>query len=396
MTVDESAFERAVSSAAPLLDGPDAAYDAEMFVKYAAHIIEQMGGRGDGVDACAREVYREWAACQHFELYDDVPDVLRELAASGVRIGLISNSHRCLASFESHFELRGLIAAAVSSSDHGFLKPHPSIFQTALQMVNVPAADAVMVGDNVRQDIEGALAVGMRAVLLHRDEAPHAREAELMPPPACPSSARCGPFPPLIAPTRQFPPEFSAHRIPITQLHFASTADFASRAPGGQRAFDPAPAEQVQMDVEDRLAGVAICVEHGAKAARVQAPLLRNGCRSPHHLAHNSVVSRLKVVQRVDVPLGDDEHVRRCLRVDVVEGEQTIVFVHDGAGNLASDDLAEQAIRHTETITPQRRLRKPTYTRSMIATLGMPCRSGLTSVILRPGAREINSSTARA
>ncbi len=179
MTVDESAFERAVSSAAPLLEGPDGAYDAEIFVKYAAHIIEQMGGRGDGVDACAREVYHEWAACQHFELYEDVLDVLRELAAAGVRIGLISNSHRCLASFESHFELRGLIAAAVSSSDHGFLKPHPSIFHAALQMVKVPAAASLMVGDNVRQDIEGALAVGMRAVLLRRDEVPHARAADL-------------------------------------------------------------------------------------------------------------------------------------------------------------------------------------------------------------------------
>jgi putative hydrolase of the HAD superfamily len=179
MTVDESAFDRAVESAAPVLDGPDDTYDAEVFVKYAAHIIEQMGGRGEGVDACAREVYREWAACQHFELYDDVPDVLRELAAGGMKIGLISNSHRCLASFESHFELRGLIAAAVSSSDHGYLKPHPSIFQTALERVHVRAADAVMVGDNVRQDIEGALAAGMRAVLLHRGETPHPREHEL-------------------------------------------------------------------------------------------------------------------------------------------------------------------------------------------------------------------------
>jgi len=180
MTVNESAFERAVLSAAPLLDGPEDAYDAEIFVKYAAHIIEQMGGQGGGVDACAREIYREWAACQHFELYEDVPDVLRELASAGVRIGLISNSHRCLASFESHFELRGLISAAVSSSDHGYLKPHASIFQAALDKVNVTAADAVMVGDNVRQDIEGALAVGMRAVLLHRDEAPHPRAEELV------------------------------------------------------------------------------------------------------------------------------------------------------------------------------------------------------------------------
>ena len=63
-----------------------------------------------------------------------MPAVLRQLADAGVRIGLISNSHRCLASFQSHFELQGLISATVSSSDHGFMKPHPSIFAAALQL----------------------------------------------------------------------------------------------------------------------------------------------------------------------------------------------------------------------------------------------------------------------
>jgi len=95
MDVDPAAFVRAAASAAPLLHGPeDALYDAKIFVAYARHIIEQMGGRGPNLDACAREIYAEWAACQHFELYEDVPDVLRELAAAGVRIGLISNSSR--------------------------------------------------------------------------------------------------------------------------------------------------------------------------------------------------------------------------------------------------------------------------------------------------------------
>jgi putative hydrolase of the HAD superfamily len=172
IAVDDTTFDRAVASAAPLLEAPDAVYDAEIFVNYTAHIIEQMGGRGERVDACAREIYREWAACQHFELYEDVPAVLRQLAASGLSIGLISNSHRCLASFESHFDLRGLIAAAVSSSDHGFMKPHPSIFDAALKLVNVAAPEAVMVGDSVRHDIEGALGAGMLAILLHRGAPP--------------------------------------------------------------------------------------------------------------------------------------------------------------------------------------------------------------------------------
>jgi putative hydrolase of the HAD superfamily len=177
--VDESLFESGVASAASLLETTNDTYDAELFVQYAAHIIGHMGGQGERVIDCAREIYREWAACQHFELYDEVPGVLRALSASGFRLGLISNSHRCLASFESHFDLTGLISAAVASSEHGYMKPHPSIFEAALQLVNVPSAEAVMVGDSVRQDVEGALAVGMRAVLLHRDDEPHPREDEL-------------------------------------------------------------------------------------------------------------------------------------------------------------------------------------------------------------------------
>jgi putative hydrolase of the HAD superfamily len=180
MSVDASKFGDAVASAAPLLDGPeDATYDADIFVAYTRHIIEHMGGRGSNLDACAREIYAEWAACQHFELYDDVPEVLRDLAAGGVRIGLISNSHRCLSSFQSHFELQGLIAATVSSSEHGFMKPHPSIFSAALQLVNVEPSAAVMVGDSMRQDVEGALRAGMRAVLLHRGDRPPERASEL-------------------------------------------------------------------------------------------------------------------------------------------------------------------------------------------------------------------------
>jgi putative hydrolase of the HAD superfamily len=180
MEVDATKFAEAVSRAAPLLDGPEEApYDAEIFVVYTRRIIEGMGGRGDQLDACAREIYAEWAACQHFELYDDVPEVLRELSSAGFRIGLISNSHRCLASFQSHFELQGLISATISSSEHGFMKPHPSIFSAALQLVDVKPAEAVMVGDSLRHDVEGAIRAGMRGVLLHRGDGPIAGADEV-------------------------------------------------------------------------------------------------------------------------------------------------------------------------------------------------------------------------
>jgi putative hydrolase of the HAD superfamily len=101
-------------------------------------------------------------------LYEDVPDVLRGLHASGIKIGLITNSHRCLSSFQSHFALEGLFSVALTSLDHGYMKPHPSIFASALQAADVEAGEAVMVGDSFLHDVEGARRLGMRGILVAR------------------------------------------------------------------------------------------------------------------------------------------------------------------------------------------------------------------------------------
>jgi putative hydrolase of the HAD superfamily len=180
MEVDRARFADAVRAASAILDEQqEHVYDPEIFERYTARIIEEMGGTGPQVRACAREVYAEWAACQHFFLYDDVTPALTALAARGLKIGLISNSHRCLVSFQQHFELEGLITAAVSSSDHGYLKPHPSIFEAALKLAGVEPAESVMVGDSFLHDIEGARRVGMRGVLVHRAEGPPAHAGDV-------------------------------------------------------------------------------------------------------------------------------------------------------------------------------------------------------------------------
>jgi len=166
--VDPALFDRAVSAAASGLDTRDDLYDAQLYVDYTRRIIQGMGGRGAAVETVAREIYDEWAACSHFTMYDDVPDVLRLLHASGVKLGLISNSHRCLASFEAHFELRGLFAVTVSSIEHGYMKPHRSIFEAALSGADVSASESIMVGDSLTHDVDGARRLGMRGVLVAR------------------------------------------------------------------------------------------------------------------------------------------------------------------------------------------------------------------------------------
>jgi putative hydrolase of the HAD superfamily len=48
------------------------------------------------------------------------------------------------------------------------MKPHPSIFEAGLKLLDVAPSEAMMVGDSFKQDIEGARRVGMHAVLVNR------------------------------------------------------------------------------------------------------------------------------------------------------------------------------------------------------------------------------------
>lgn len=169
MEIDASRFELAVAAASYILDDvEEPLYDDGLFIHYTATIIEQMGGRGPAVIQAAREIYAAWATNHHFEMYDDVGPVLQALSGRALTLGVISNSHRSLDAFRDHFALNGVIHAAVSSSVHGYMKPHPSIFARALADAGVQPGEALMVGDSLKADVEGALGAGMRAVLLRR------------------------------------------------------------------------------------------------------------------------------------------------------------------------------------------------------------------------------------
>jgi putative hydrolase of the HAD superfamily len=169
VAVDPGRFDTAVAAASFILDEvEEPIYDASLFVHYTATIIEHMGGRGPGVVRVAERIYDQWAGNHHFEMYDDVAPVLNELWARGVVLGVISNSHRSLDAFCEHFRLDTLVTTAVSSAVHGYMKPHPSIFEAALAQAGVRPGEAAMVGDSLKADIEGAIAAGLRGILLRR------------------------------------------------------------------------------------------------------------------------------------------------------------------------------------------------------------------------------------
>ena len=146
---------------------PELDHDEEVWVLFTEQIIRGMGGNTDRAYECAVEMTRAWEHAHNFEIFEDVLPTLAELRAHGLKIGLVSNTGRNLDEFVAHHGLQ--VDAAVSSGAHGKTKPHPTIFLSALKRLEVKPADAVMIGDSIEDDVEGAKAVGMRGFLLDRE-----------------------------------------------------------------------------------------------------------------------------------------------------------------------------------------------------------------------------------
>jgi len=56
-------------------------------------------------------------------------------------------------------------------------------------------------------------------------------------------------------------------------------------------------------------------------------------------------ISGLRFFQACEVPLRNDQNMRRRFRIDVFEGENVFVFVNFLRKNFTADDAAEEAIR---------------------------------------------------
>ena len=167
LKLDASLYEQARAAAlAEVRRHPELDHEEEVWVLFTERIIVGMGGRGDTYRA-AVEMEQRWAHSAHFELFDDALPALEFAREIGLKIGLLSNSSRNLDEFVAHHGLA--VDAVLTSFSHGKTKPHESIFLAVLELLEVAPAEAVMVGDTLNEDIEGALAVGMRAVLLDRD-----------------------------------------------------------------------------------------------------------------------------------------------------------------------------------------------------------------------------------
>jgi putative hydrolase of the HAD superfamily len=104
--------------------------------------------------------------------FEDAATALTELGREH-RLALLTNGASCLqreklaaSGLAGHFE------AVVVSEDVGEAKPAAAAFEAALAAIGAEPAGAVMIGDSIGKDVDGALALGIRAVWLNRSGTP--------------------------------------------------------------------------------------------------------------------------------------------------------------------------------------------------------------------------------
>jgi HAD superfamily hydrolase (TIGR01549 family) len=154
------------------------AFRAEMaYYRDHSHEAHDPGTLGELRRRCAgmlsRELGREVAveemmASIRFHAFDDAAPALAELRERGLRLVSISNWDYALPEVLERVGLGRLLDGVVTSAGIGARKPAPEIFAAALEVAGYGADEALHVGDSREEDIAGARAAGIRALLLDR------------------------------------------------------------------------------------------------------------------------------------------------------------------------------------------------------------------------------------
>ena len=107
-------------------------------------------------------------AALEFATFPDVLPALCELRGRGLRLVVVSNWDCSLPEWLDRAGIGALIDGSISSAVVGEAKPAPAVFEAGLRLAGCDAAEALFVGDSVDNDVRGAQAAGLRAVLVQR------------------------------------------------------------------------------------------------------------------------------------------------------------------------------------------------------------------------------------
>jgi HAD superfamily hydrolase (TIGR01509 family) len=142
---------------------------------YTATFVAMLGKRGFEPSAEDEAWFHDaYFDChrRRVKLVPEARTVLAKTRKLGVHVGLISDIDRpMLADHLEFLKLSEAFDSVTCSEDARALKPDGKVFAFALRQASCPAREALMVGDSLERDVDGALAAGMQAILIDRHNA---------------------------------------------------------------------------------------------------------------------------------------------------------------------------------------------------------------------------------
>jgi len=116
------------------------------------------------VDELVSIQFQHWVAPP---LFEDTFPFLETLQNAGLKIAIVSNIDR--ADIEAALISTGIKCDAVlTSEDVRAYKPHPDLFSTALDMMQIDRDEVLLVGDSRTSDVAGAIRAGIPVAWINR------------------------------------------------------------------------------------------------------------------------------------------------------------------------------------------------------------------------------------
>jgi putative hydrolase of the HAD superfamily len=141
-------------------EGRDEASLADLRERCAAIVSERLG-----LEISVEDL----VASIRFAVYPDVVPALSDLRDRGLTLVAVSNWDCSLPRVLERCGLDGQLDGTVTSARAGARKPDPAIFAAALELAGCGPDEALHVGDTPEEDVAGARAAGIRALLIDRD-----------------------------------------------------------------------------------------------------------------------------------------------------------------------------------------------------------------------------------
>ena len=141
--------------------------DIDFWIAFNNSLVAELG-LSDPSGSLAQFITEGFTRHAWWKPYAEAESVLKELKSMGFKIAVIANARDLVLGRLDQVGLTHLFDSITFSDEVGVPKPDPLIFRTALERVGVQPQEAIHIGDRMKEDVEGATAAGINAVLLDR------------------------------------------------------------------------------------------------------------------------------------------------------------------------------------------------------------------------------------